>query len=71
MCLECEWEEGIEKADDVLSLLEEIPESKFSENVKEKTENIRAWISEHEHVTSKQITALDNMREGVDKWLDE
>jgi len=37
--------------------------------VREKVESMRIWIEENEKVTPLMIVALENMRQGVDRWL--
>lgn len=66
-----DYEEALEFADDLLRDLEELPEraEEFRDGVQEKVEGMREWMMEHEAVTDKMVTALENMRAGVDKWL--
>jgi len=65
------YEEAMELADDILSDLDDIPErgEEFADSVREKVESMRIWIEENEKVTPLMIVALENMRQGVDRWL--
>lgn len=58
---------------EILERLDDLPQraERFSEGVREKTEGILSWISEHEHVTDRQSDALENMLRGIKKWLKE
>ena len=40
----------------------------FVESVRDKTEGIDATINEYRRVTDNQLTALENMRDGLLKW---
>lgn len=73
MCSDCAWDSAVDTADEILELLEELPDeaASFGISIEEKVSQIRAWVSEHEHATDKQVNALDNMHRGVLKWLDE
>jgi hypothetical protein len=66
-----DYEESIELADDILSDLEELPEraEDFRDSVREKVEGMREWMMEHEAVTDKMVSALQNIRNGLDRWL--
>lgn len=71
MCNDCSWEEALETANEIIDMVEEIPEhgEEFAQGVQERTTSIRAWIQEHEHATDKQVNALENMHRGAEKWL--
>ncbi len=71
MCSNCGWQDAKETADQILEMVDELPEAaeEFATSIEEKTQSIRAWISEHEHTTDNQINALDNMHRGAEKWL--
>lgn len=66
-----DWEEAKELCEEILAELADLPEraEDFSAGVEERVLSIMEWIEENEHVTEKQIQALKNMREGIDKWL--
>lgn len=73
MCGTCAWDTAIETANEIVEMAEEISEldggGEFAQSVTERTTSIRAWVTEHEHATEKQINALDNMHRGSEKWL--
>ena len=64
-------EEAIALAKSILEDIEELPEvaEDFAASVGEKAASIIEWIEEHDHVTDGQIMALENMRDGIDRWL--
>lgn len=66
-----DFEEAIEYAEEILSDLDNLPEraADFAESVREKVEGMKDWMEEHQTVTEKMVTALENIRAGVDKWL--
>lgn len=66
------WEAAVEQCDDLLAACLDLPSraEDFAFSVREKVESIRDWIVEHEHVTEAQLSALDNMNGGVDRWLE-
>lgn len=66
-----DYEEAIEYAEHILSDLDDLPEraEDFAESVREKVTGMKSWMVEHRRVTEKMITALQNIRGGVDRWL--
>ncbi len=66
-----EHTEAIEEIDKVLELCEELPEraETFREGVEEKLNGMRDWIEENKHCTDPQATAIENIGDGVRKWL--
>lgn len=42
----------------------------FAASVIEKAESMSEWIDANSRVTEKIASALENMRVGVDRWLD-
>ena len=42
----------------------------FAESIKTRAGNIGEWIEQNDHVTPKQLVALQNMLRGAQKWLD-
>jgi hypothetical protein len=48
----------------------ELPErgEDFGSSVGEKAESIEEWIDEKDAVTAKQLTALENMLAGLERW---
>jgi hypothetical protein len=67
-----EMEDGLDLCDEILELIEELPDaaSDFGESIKDKVESMREWIEENETVTPKMYTALENMKAGCAKWLE-
>lgn len=68
---ELDWEAAIEQCDRIFDKCEEVPErgEDFAYSVMEKVESIRESIEKSERVTQGQLTALENMESGVDRWL--
>lgn len=64
-------EEAIEQCDNILELIEELPDraEDFGDSIRTKVESMREWIVEHDHVTEAQQQSLDNMENGVLRWL--
>mgnify|MGYP001358390566 CR=1 FL=1 len=71
MCSTCDWRDALEEIRDVLADVELLPERAegFAASVEEKLDSMAAWIEENEHVTDAQMTAIANMRTGVERWL--
>jgi hypothetical protein len=65
-----DWELAIEQCDSILDSLEELPEraADFQESVEDKVAGIREWIEKNKDVTAAQLTALQNMEDGVSRW---
>ena len=63
-------EEALELCDQILSDCVDIPEGgeNYASSVEQTVSDIRAWIDENQHVTKKQLKALNNMAEGLSKW---
>lgn len=63
--------EGLDLCKSLLEKVDELPEraEEFADSVRDKTENIQQWMEENDHATDAQITALENMESGVDRWL--
>jgi uncharacterized 2Fe-2S/4Fe-4S cluster protein (DUF4445 family) len=66
-----DYEEAIEYGEDILSALDDLPDraENFAESVREKVESMVSWMVKNQKVTEKMITALQNIRGGVDRWL--
>jgi hypothetical protein len=66
------WESAIEDCDSILSQCDEIPErgEEFADSIREKVGSIRDWIEENKTVTPAQLQALENMADGVGRWID-
>lgn len=72
MCDACEWEVFVEESDSLLELLEEIEDhapTDFVEGIREKTQNMKEWVEENEHVTQKMKASVGNMQAGAGRWL--
>ena len=65
-----DWMEAVQLCDKILEDIEELPEQaeEFGEGVSEKVNGIKAWVTEQEYVTPKQMDALNNFERGVSKW---
>lgn len=63
-------DEALELGQEILDALEYLPEAAedFASSVRDKVEGIMAWIEEKQHVTENQVSALNNMMAGVEKW---
>lgn len=60
MCNLCDWEVALDLADD----LSVDPDCEFAIDT---IEGIREWIEENEHVTSKQLEALENIQASIEE----
>lgn len=59
MCKSCRWE-------DTLDILEGVLEDDRYDFASEMLTGIYEWIEEHEHVTGKQLSAINNVISSVD-----
>ncbi len=66
------WEDITDWLDDVLSKIEDLPEraADFQESTREKVSSITEQVQEREFVTKRQMIAVENIEDAVDKWLD-
>lgn len=66
-----EWEAFVSNAEELCARLDELPEraADFADGVRERLEGMIEWAREHERVTERMVTALDNMANGVARWL--
>jgi len=68
-------DEDVETAEDLIeqitSLAEELPEDAedFAMSVLDAASDISKYIDENSRVTKKQITALENMLDGLQRWI--
>ena len=64
-------EVAIELCDAILSLVDQLPEraEEFADSIQTKAINIKAFVEKHDKVTPGQITALENMKSGAEKWI--
>lgn len=65
------WEDALRLCDEILSNIDLLPDraQEFGESVGDKIRSISATIEEMEHVTSNQWNAIQNMGNGVKRWL--
>jgi len=65
------WETARDECDEVIELCDELPEraEEFADSVREKLESIKEWIEANEAVTGNQLSAIENMHDGVSRWL--
>lgn len=65
------WDEITDWIDDVLGKIEDLPEraEDFKESVQEKVESINQQVEEREFITKRQVDAVANIEDGVDRWL--
>lgn len=63
---------AIEFCEELIGLAKELPEraEDFATSVIEKTESMMEWIDTESRVTEAIAAALENMRTGVERWLD-
>lgn len=66
-----ELQEAIELCDEIESLADEVPEAgeDFATSVSERTAGIRETIEENNYATPGQLSALENMRDGLARWI--
>lgn len=57
---------------ELLSDLDDLPEraEDFAHSVQEKVESMSEWIDSNSTVTDRMSAALENIRRGVDRWLE-
>jgi hypothetical protein len=65
------WDEAFGFCELLLEDIDDLPAkaAEFQESVRSKVEGMQDWIATNRHVTDKMVTALENIRGGVDKWL--
>lgn len=57
---------------EIISASEEIDNEKaedFIDSVTTKAESIMNWVEENDHATSGQIASLQNMHDGLLRWM--
>ncbi len=64
--------DALDLCEEILGKLDDLPDEaeEFASSVGEKTESIQNYIERYGRVSPKQKTALENMLEGVDRWLE-
>lgn len=67
-----EARDALDIADEILENIDQLPSRAegFAESVEEKAQGIRDDIEKRNRVTGSQLTALENMLEGVRSWLE-
>lgn len=64
--------EAIEQCDRILTLCDEVDSDSngidFVTEIAEKVQSVRDWVEEKNHVTAKQLAALNGWERGVEKW---
>jgi hypothetical protein len=75
---EIDYEEVLEKCNEAIDLCDELLGGSISpageeyvENVQEHLTDMHQWIDEHQRCTPKQLIAIENMIEGLNKWSKE
>ena len=71
MCDECDWGSYDSKIDEVIEKIEDLPEKAedFGQSAMQTLEGIQGWITSNEHITDAQMSAVDNIAQGVEKWF--
>jgi hypothetical protein len=64
--------DAISICEEIFDLIMDVPDAgiEFAEGVKDRTKGIQSWIEEHKHCTDKQLEALQNMKAGLERWVD-
>lgn len=73
MCKKCEWEAALELVDQIEDAAMDVPErgEDFAASVVDTATSIGNTIEENEHVTDKQMDALENILSGLERWRGE
>lgn len=68
-----DWRAALATARDVLGLCEDVPEAgqEYAESVYDTVSSIMETISSKERVTDRQIMALENMKAGLVRWIED
>ena len=72
MCDDCPFDDALELIDEIIDVCGELPQEAddFAGGVEERCHSINEWIQKNHHVTTKQMTALNNMLEGCGRWME-
>lgn len=64
-------DEALSLIDDIQAMADDVPErgADFAESVRDKAASIGESIERDGRVTANQIHALENMRDGLERWL--
>ena len=65
-----DWEEAAEELEKIIDRAEDLTEKAedFAYSVIETAEDMRDWILEHERVTARQLTAIENWDNALSRW---
>lgn len=67
------YDEGITLCDEIITLLEDMPDNSAAIDYRDSVENtvmdIEASIEKFQNCTDNQMEALTNIKEGVEKWI--
>lgn len=65
------WQEALEFCDELLSLLDDLPESAddYVASVSQSVRDMSSWIRSHQRVTDLQWKALGNWQNGAEAWV--
>lgn len=66
-----EWEQYAEKITTYLEKIDALPEQAedFANSVQEKLQSILEWVEKNEVITDRQQDAVNNICDGIDRWL--
>jgi hypothetical protein len=66
------WEEALDLCDETIELLEDLPEAadEYAMSCLEKVQGIRGTIEHRKTCSEKQVTAVENMKAGAERWLE-
>ena len=78
MCDSCHYEKALLLVEEIMEVCNEINEQHwhkgvamdFAESVANATLDIGEWIEQNKHLTDRQREALENMKAGAEKWID-
>ncbi len=70
MCDVCSYEDWLDDIAEQIDLLDGLSEAAydFAVSVEEKLSSMAEWIEQNEHITPKQILAIQNMKAGIERW---
>jgi hypothetical protein len=72
MCDSCDWEDFVVRAEGLVDSLEDLPDraEDFADGVRDTAEGMIETARENKHVTERMESALNNMQDGVARWLE-
>jgi hypothetical protein len=67
-----DWEQALKDISEALGMIDDLPEraEDFGQSVQMKLDDMAGWIEENERVTPAQLDAIENMKAGLERWLD-